>query len=104
MLPQFEILGYKIGSYGFTAAVAAVLCGLIFLYMLKKHNLMIEDGILFLVIAMVGVLIGSHLLYAITNIRYIPKLFEKVSIDEWLGRVIFIFGGAVFSASLFCFE
>ena len=101
MLPQFEFLGYRIGSYGFTAAAAAVLCGLIFLYMLKKRNLMIEDGILFLMIAMIGVLIGSHLLYAITNIRFVPKLFEKVGFDEWLERVIFIFGGAVFYGGLF---
>ena len=101
MLPQFEIFGYTIGSYGFTAAVAAIICGLLFLYMLKKHGLMIEDGILFLMIAMAGIFIGSHLLYAITNIRFIPKLFETNSFEEWLGIVTFIFGGAVFYGGLF---
>ena len=62
---------------------------------------MIEDGILFLLIVIVGVLVGGHLLYAITNFKHIPSLFEKVEFKVWLDRLMLVFGGAVFYGGLF---
>ena len=101
MFPQFEILGYSIGSYGLLAAVGCILSGIILCFLLRKHGLMIEDGILFLLIVIIGVLIGGHLLYAITNFKHIPALFEKAEFNVWIERLMLIFGGAVFYGGLF---
>lgn len=62
---------------------------------------MFEDGILFILIVLGGVLVGGHLLYAITNFKYIPYLFEIVEFGVWVQRLMFIFGGAVFYGGLF---
>lgn len=60
-----------------------------------------EDGILFLLIVIAGVMVGGHLLYAITHIKYWPLLFKKVEFGEWVRRLMFIFGGQVFYGGLF---
>lgn len=83
------------------AAIGCILCGIILCVLLKKHGLMIEDGILFLLIVMAGVLVGGHLLYAITNLRLVPLLFEKVEFGVWIQRLSALFGGAVFYGGLF---
>ena len=62
---------------------------------------MFEDGILFIVFLLVGALIGGHLLYAITNIKYWPLLFRQTNFDIWLQILIAIFGGSVFYGGLF---
>lgn len=60
-----------------------------------------EDGILFFVIVIGGVLIGGHILYAITNLKHFYLLFEKVSFGEWVRRLGSIFGGSVFYGGLY---
>ena len=101
MFPQIEVLGYNVGSYGLLAVVGCLVSGVILAYLLKKRSLMFEDGIIFLLIVMAGVLVGGHLLYAVTNFKYIPLLSEKVEFEIWIKRLAQIFGGAVFYGGLF---
>lgn len=101
MFPQFDILGFKIGAYALVAIVGGIFAGILAFFLLKKHRLMIEDGILLTVIAAAGVLIGSHLLYAITNMRYIPLLFKKLTPEQLITVLSAIFGGSVFYGGLF---
>lgn len=61
---------------------------------------MLEDGIFFLMFVLLGVVIGGHLLYAITQYRLIPYLFKKAEFSLWLARAQYIFGGSVFYGGL----
>lgn len=101
MFPQFEVLGYQIGTYGLMATIGCLVCGFLLCYMLKKRGLMFEDGILFLLFILGGVMIGGHLLYAITHIKHWPLLFQKTSFENWVQIAMAIFGGSVFYGGLF---
>ena len=90
MYPYIEILGREIPTYGLFSLVGILLGGWFAEHQATKHGehpfYMIET----LCVAAVGVLIGGHLLYAITNFRYIGK---------W--SLIELFGGSVFYGGLF---
>ena len=100
MLPYIHILNRDIGTYGLIAMIAASLCGVLFMIGLKKRKIMIEDGIFFLMYVLLGVVIGSHLLYAITQYHLLPYLFQKVELTVWFERAQRIFGGSVFYGGL----
>ena len=100
MYPFIQFFGRSIGTYALIAVFATILCGFIFLISLKKAGAMMEDGVSFLLFVILGVAIGSHLLYAITQYRYIPYLFERVEFSLWIQRVQYIFGGSVFYGGL----
>ena len=100
MYPYIQIFGHSISSYGLIAVLAAILCGVLFITALKKTGAMIEDGILFFVFVIFGVIVGGHLLYAITQYRYIPSLFQRAELSLWIARVQYVFGGSVFYGGL----
>ena len=100
MYPYIQIFGHSFGTYGVIAAFAALLCGILFICSLKRMGGMMEDGILLLICVLIGVMLGGHLLYALTQYRYIPYLFERVELSLWLARAQYIFGGSVFYGGL----
>lgn len=100
MLPYIHILNRNISSYGLIAVLAATLCSVLFIIGLKKRKIMVEDGIFFLMYVLFGVAIGSHLLYAITQYRLLPYLFQKAELTVWFERAQYIFGGSVFYGGL----
>ena len=100
MYPYVQILGRSIGTYGLIAVLAALLCGMLFMIALKKRGVMMEDGVFFFMFVLLGVVIGSHLLYAVTQYRFIPYLFKKAEFSLWLSRVQYVFGGSVFYGGL----
>lgn len=59
-----------------------------------------EDGVFFLMFVVLGVIVGSHLLYAITQYRLLPYLFQKAEFSLWFARAQYIFGGSVFYGGL----
>ena len=59
-----------------------------------------EEGILFILFVLLGIVVGSKLLYAATQYRYIPYLFKKAEFSLWIRRAKFIFGGSVFYGGL----
>lgn len=89
------------GTYGLLAVIGCLTCAFIFCFQLTKRKLSVNDGILFIVAVVVGVFLGGHLLFGITNIRHFHYLFERVDFSIWLGRFSVIFGGAVFYGGLY---
>ena len=100
MYPYVQFFGRSIGTYGLISILAALLCSFLFINALKKSGVMIEMGILFFLFIIGGVIVGGHLLFGITNYRYIPLLFKKAELSVWLARAQYIFGGSVFYGGL----
>ncbi len=100
MYPFIRILGHDIGTYGLMAMLAAIICGAILMMLLKKVKIVFEDFVFFLLFALAGLVLGSHLLYAVTQYRYIPFLFQKATFSVWWARAQYIFGGSVFYGGL----
>lgn len=100
MYPVINILGRSIGTYAIIALVGAFLCGTIFCRMIYKRGYNDNDAIAFLLFVALGVVIGSHLLYAIVNYRYFFALFSASTINEFVENIILLFGGSVFYGGL----
>lgn len=100
MFPQFEFLGKSIGMYALLALIGAFLCGILFCYMIRKNGLNDNEAIAFLLFVSLGVMIGGHALFGLTNIRYFPLLFERTDFSVWIQRIGLLFGGSVFYGGL----
>ena len=104
MLPDVNIFGKKITFYAISVLIGIfVVLAFSQIYTKKKgHD---EIFVLFiLLLSTIGVLIGSHLLYAITMYKYIVTFFQHIksisSFKETLDWLITIFGGSVFYGGL----
>ncbi len=97
MFPAINIFGRVIGMYSLMAIIGALLCGYIFCRMIRKRGLNDNQAIAFLLWIVVGVLIGSHLLYAIVNL---PNLSLEIELNGTLNALMSLFGGSVFYGGL----
>ncbi len=100
MIPNFEIFGKTLSAYVILAA-AGFLVTLLVMYKGAKKVGLDEFNVLFMLLfSGIGIFVGGHLLYGITNIKYLISLFENLdkieSFDVFLEHIGNIFGGAVF--------
>ena len=100
----------QIGDKNLNLYSVAVLCGLLFagaygLLQAKKRGLDINAVLDLCVWSLGGILVGSHLLYALVNLRDALSLFGNPVVYSSLSlfgqALAYIFGGAVFYGGLF---
>lgn len=104
MFPTFELFGREFGTYGICVAVGLVLCGFVGTMLARKFGIIFEDFILAFISALVGLFIGAHIVFGLTNIplivtafRYIDKLWFKgfiALIGQAVGGMVF-YGGFI---------
>ncbi len=100
MFPYIEIFGRQITLYAICSIIGMFVAGILMCKMTDKVGEDDNNSIIILLISAVGVLLGGHLLYGITNYKYF-YLFSKVtSIKSFITVVSFIFGGSVFYGGL----
>lgn len=104
MFPVIEFLGKQIPLYSMFALVG-ILVMLLFVYLSAKKNKLNEYKItVALIIAFVGVFIGSHILYGIVNSDKLIKIMQNLdriqSFDDFVTVFSLIFGGSVFYGGL----
>lgn len=104
MFPFFEIFGKTIGMYQLAAACGILAWGVYACRNTKKAGYDDNDMIIFLIIVIIGVFIGSHLLYGLLNVPYIIKIFKNLNVITsfkiFIEYASFIFGGGVFYGGL----
>lgn len=104
MYPTIEIFGKQIGTYPLLAAAGFLIAGFLACICARKHKQNEDDMIVFFLIAAVGALIGSHMLYGITNMKLIVNTISDLSvIDSFKSFFQFLFtafGGSVFYGGL----
>lgn len=79
MFPTFEFLGRTISIYGICAVVGLVLACLVATWLGKKQEYKFEDILLVILSVAVGLFIGAHILYGITQISGIKDLFLNMN-------------------------
>lgn len=104
MIPNFVLFGKVISVYMLTA-LAGILVILYFTYHEAQKNGLDEIHMLYMMLfSMIGVGIGGHILYGITNFNKIVWLIKNIgSIPSWKAlwdHIIIIFGGSVFYGGL----
>lgn len=104
MFPSFELFGKEISMYLVMSLVGMFAAGLFACYWAKKKSLSVDSVIVILLWSAVGVLVGGHVLYGITNIQYIPVVVEYIGkyddFGDFFKDVVYIFGGSVFYGGL----
>ena len=90
MAPFIEIFGRQLPTYGLLALVGMLLSGWFAEHQPVKHGEHPFYMIEMLLIALIGTMIGGHLLYAITNLKHI---------GEW--SIFTLFGGMVYFGGLY---
>ena len=104
MVPSFVLLGKEIGTYTVMATAGILIAGWFACRMAKRRGLDPNDMLVTLLIAAIGVLLGSHLLYGLTNLPTIVALIRSPGqVDSFfrlLQWLFYLFGGSVFYGGL----
>ena len=100
MVGNIMIFGREISSYAIMALIGALAAGAFSYLMAKRRKLDEVNMVFILLFAVIGIFIGGHLLYALTNIQYFYLIGR---IHDWETFVLVmsgIFGGQVFYGGL----
>ena len=105
MYPTVDIFGHTIGSYAICASIGLFLCVIVgYLLIREKKGVVIDDIIVTAVIIAVGMVIGGHVVFGITNIPGIINLFRNMSDYTFFDFMTQLFGvylgGMVFYGGL----
>lgn len=107
MYPYIEIFSRKIPTYGLMSIIGLFVAGIFACYQIKKRDKDYIDMIIVLLISSIGIIVFSHLLYAITNIDLLARMithFDKIKgFNDFASRIGYIFGGSVFYGGLIGF-
>lgn len=88
------------------ALIGYFISGIYACYRFKKKGHDENDMISFYLAISVGTLLGGHILFGITNMKYLIRLFEKIftlsfrSVSQFFQACQFVFGGSVFYGGL----
>ncbi|MBO5262450.1 MAG: prolipoprotein diacylglyceryl transferase [Clostridia bacterium] len=100
MFPVFELFGKEIPLYAIFALIGIFVAGITFCVYIKKCGYDNNTAIVFLLILGVGVVIGGHLLFGITNISKFYLFGEAKAFGEFMKTFATLFGGSVFYGGL----
>ena len=116
MIPPFEILDKTFAIYPLLAMVGIFVAGGFACRQTSRRGLDDNDMIVLLLVAAIGVLVGSHLLYALTHPSLtwqgVGTLFTQGFTQDTWTQLMAAFGGSVFYGGLlgglaagdFCFQ
>lgn len=99
--PYFYFFGKQVGSYAL-CAIIGIIAAFIASYLISKSRKLgfsFDDLLLMFVVMFVGLIAGGHLMFAVTNIGRLAKLFSyigRISASNFLLALADCFGGNVF--------
>ncbi len=100
MFPIFVLFGREISMYALMAVVGLLAAGVIFCIRIRKAGYDDNEAILFLLVLGVGMLVGGHILFGITNVGSFYLLLETKNFSELMSVLGKLFGGSVFYGGL----
>ncbi len=105
MIPDIQIFAAVISVYQIMALVGVFVVGLYIIRAARRHGFDENLAIQVFLFAGIGVVLGGHIVYAITNYELViytmENLHEIDSLSAFFSRIYLIFGGSVFYGGLF---
>lgn len=92
MYPVIEIFGHTIGTYAICAMVGILVCFIVGYMLIKNKGVCIDDIIVSAVLIIIGLVIGGHIVFGITNIGNIIQMFKNASDYTFWKFVFTLFG------------
>lgn len=103
MYPIVTIFGRPIGTYALSSVAGILLAGWYACRAARRRGVDDNEIIVLLLVSAVGILLGSHVLYALTNLpallRYLSES-ANLSLGDWFRGLLPYVGGAVFYGGL----
>lgn len=99
MYPVVFIAGRAVGTYALCGVVGFLVCGAVASGMGRKNGTAFEDIILLMLASAVGLTVGGHILYGLTNLGdLISAISDKqnIAFSDVISAVTQCFGGSVF--------
>lgn len=105
MYPMINIFGKELGTYMLSSLVGIFVAGIYICRKAKKRGHDDNNFITLLLISAIGVFLGGHILFGITNIRGVILLLSDWSkyvnsFGDFIDCVGILFGGSVFYGGL----
>ncbi len=100
MLPIVTIFGKELSMYAVIATIGVLISLFYFCRMLRKAGLDDNDGIVFMMICLLGAVFGGHLLFALTKSDKFYLFSEADSFKGLLKALVTVFSGSVFYGGL----
>ena len=104
MYPFISLFGKQISTYTIMATICILISGYLACRLVRKKGYNDNDMIMLLLIAALGVYLGGHILYGITNINKLYLLIIHIgntpNIETLFEAIMDIFGGSVFYGGL----
>ena len=104
MFPFIVIFGKKISTYMIMTIIGVLVSGFVACKTTKKRGYDENDMIVLLLVSAIGVFLGGHILFGITNINklylFIIHIGNTDSIKTFFMAISDIFGGSVFYGGL----
>lgn len=104
MFPYILLFGKQVSTYTIMMIVGILISGYVACRISKKCRYDVNDMILLLLTISIGAVIGSHILYGLTNfdliVIFITHLNRVSNINIFFDCILQIFGGAVFYGGL----
>ena len=103
MYPIVTIFGRPIGTYALSSVAGILLAGWYACRAARRRGVDDNEIIVLLLVSAMGILLGSHVLYALTNLpallRYLSES-ANLSLGDWFRGLLPYVGGAVFYGGL----
>ena len=100
MLGSFNFFGKEIGYYPLMALIGALTAGVFCFITAKKRGLNEVKMVFLLLFSAIGIFLGGHILFGITNIGIFGAFLNVKDFSQFLYVFTTIFGGQVFYGGL----
>ena len=103
MYPIVTIFGRPIGTYALSSVAGILLAGWYACRAARRRGVDDNEIIVLLLVSAVGILLGSHVLYALTNLPALLRYLSasaNLSLGDWFRGLLPYVGGAVFYGGL----
>lgn len=100
MYPIIFLFGKTVSMYAVMSIIGLLIAGVYFCRQIRHHGLDDNDAIIWLLVTCVGILLGGHIMFAVTNLDKFHMYSDVGGLKDFINTSLQIFGGSVFYGGL----
>lgn len=100
MLPVFILLGREISMYALMSIIGLLSGGAFFCKRIREEGEDDNEAIVFLLVLSLGMMVGGHILFGLTNVRSFYLFRDADSFGDFASAFSHLFGGMIFYGGL----